>query len=166
MFAYCYNDPINWIDNGGEEAERIDLTEDGRDDSDLFPDHDGAGKPSQSSSQSQGGRISATASGSSSRWCPNPWGRTGSPAHSGLVSRVADYLSRWGYSVTVEKYFPTPSGEKTGRYADIYAQKGSTTFIVQVGRITGSGIPVARERRAIEDLVGIVGEYVFFIFYN
>jgi hypothetical protein len=53
------------------------------------------------------------------------------------------------------------------RYPDFVMERNRKTVAIQVGRTTKSGMPVARERRALNDLRG-TGEFdhVFFVEYT
>ena len=57
-------------------------------------------------------------------------------------------------SVTYEYKVDTSGGYKNTRYVDVYATNGYDSIGVQVGRMTSGGQPVARERRALADLIG------------
>lgn len=85
---------------------------------------------------------------------PNPNGRKGCQAHQDKIEEIKQDLIGRGYEVKTEKYVPTPGGYKNSRFIDIYAKKGSDEIAIQVGRMTKSGLPVARERRALADLMG------------
>ena len=58
-----------------------------------------------------------------------------------------------GYDVSYEYRVDTTGGYKNTRYVDVYATNGNDSIGVQVGRMTASGQPVARERRALSDLI-------------
>lgn len=78
-------------------------------------------------------------------------------------------VSDYNYTVRAEYYINTiQNGYKTTRFGDlgIYPNEaGGNVSIFQVGRVTGSGLAVARERRAISDIES-KGYYVIFIPYN
>jgi hypothetical protein len=96
------------------------------------------------------------------------FGRLGGPAHRGAISRISRILQEDGYSVTPEKYIPTPNGSKGYRFADVYAENKSTGEVrmYQVGRTNANGTPVAREVRALDDIQGSTGIRPQFIDYN
>lgn len=66
---------------------------------------------------------------------------------------------------THEYAVDTTGGYKNTRYLDIYASNGTESFGVQIGRVTKGGYPVARERRAILDIMR-AGIKVWFDAYN
>jgi len=96
--------------------------------------------------------------------CPNPNGKKGSQAHQDTVQEVGNDLQNRGYDVKYEYRVDTTGGYKNTRYVDVYATNGSDSIGVQVGRMTTSGQPVARERRALADLIG-AGMNVIFMRY-
>lgn len=107
--------------------------------------------------------IKGAASGLKSM--PNPWGKRGSPNH---VARVDEAETRlvgdgWstfaGGSLRERKY--------GSRYPDLVMNRGDQWIAVQVGRTTKGGIPVARERRAMDDLRSTGAfDHVFFLRYK
>ena len=97
--------------------------------------------------------------------CTNPNGKKGGAAHQGKINEVGETLETNGYAVTYERRVDTTGGYKNVRYGDIYASNGTRSFIVQVGRMTSGGLPVARERRAMLDFLR-AGFDVFFVPYN
>lgn len=86
--------------------------------------------------------------------CPNPNGKKGSQAHQNKIQEIGGDLENRGYSVTYEYKVDTSGGYKNTRYVDVYATNGYDSIGVQVGRMTSGGQPVARERRALADLIG------------
>jgi hypothetical protein len=93
---------------------------------------------------------------------PNPDGRRGGPAHqAGVAEAIADLTQKYIDDPTVkvgtEVKVDTPDGEKKTRYLDVGVTGGDPVRIVegvQVGKQTQAGIPVARERRALSDILG------------
>ncbi len=85
---------------------------------------------------------------------PNPYGKNGGPLHQGKIREVAENLQKQGYDVTFEKRVETPGGTKSVRYGDILATDPNTgeQWIIQVGKQTKAGNPIARESKAIKDL--------------
>ena len=97
--------------------------------------------------------------------CPNPYGRNGGPEHRNKINEIGNDLTNRGYNVTYEAETKTPGGYKDIRFVDIYATNANETLIIQVGRKTKGGLPVIRERRALDDLIS-AGYYAYFIFYK
>lgn len=85
--------------------------------------------------------------------CNNPYGKKGGEAHQSTIAVIKGDLVSRGYSVVEEYRVETSGGYKNTRYLDIYATNGYNSFGVQVGVTTRSGIPVARERQALSDLI-------------
>lgn len=85
--------------------------------------------------------------------CPNPNGKKGSLEHQNKVKEIGADLESRGYTVTYEYKVETPGGAKNVRYLDIHATNGSDSIGIQVGRMTGKGLPVSRERKAMLDLI-------------
>ena len=96
--------------------------------------------------------------------CRNPYGKKGGPKHQSKIDEIAKDLVNRGYDVDLEHMVRTPGGYKGTRYADIFATNGYDSFAIQVGKLTGSGIPVIRERRALADLIS-AGINVIFVTY-
>ena len=86
--------------------------------------------------------------------CPNPNGKKGSQAHQDTIQEIGNDLKSQGYDVKYEYRVDTTGGYKNTRYVDVYATNGTDSIGIQVGRMTASGQPVARERRALADLIG------------
>ena len=86
--------------------------------------------------------------------CPNPNGKKGSQAHQDTIQEIGNDLKSRGYDVKYEYRVDTTGGYKNTRYVDVYATNGTDSIGIQVGRMTASGQPVARERRALADLIG------------
>jgi len=77
-------------------------------------------------------------------------GRRGSPAHVNRIREAEERLSAKGW-----KRVAGGAGKERRlgrRYPDLVMRKGDRTIALQVGRVTQAGQPIARERRAIEDL--------------
>lgn len=103
------------------------------------------------------------------RAVPNPHGRVGGPAHQGKVQEVAAGVEGRGLEASRELKVSTPGGEKGTRYVDVAGKNPQTGEVVemhQVGRQTGSGQPVARERRAMDDIENATGKRPEFHPYN
>ncbi|CAA9203029.1 hypothetical protein FLACOL7796_04575 [Flavobacterium collinsii] len=83
---------------------------------------------------------------------PNPNGKNGGQKHQEKINEYGKKLEQKGYEVTKERRVNTEGGHKNTRYTDITAKKDGKTVNVQVGKQNKNGTPVARERRAIEDI--------------
>lgn len=96
------------------------------------------------------------------------FGRLGGPAHRAAIGRISRLLEESGYSVSQEKYIPTPNGAKGYRFADVYGKNDSTGEVrmYQVGRTNANGTPVSREVQAMDDIEGSTGIRPQFIDYN
>jgi hypothetical protein len=96
------------------------------------------------------------------------FGRLGGPAHRAAIGRISRLLEESGYSVTQEKYIPTPNGAKGYRFSDVYGKNDSTGEVrmYQVGRTNANGSPVSREVQAMDDIQGATGLRPQFIDYN
>jgi RHS repeat-associated protein len=91
--------------------------------------------------------------------CPSPNGRKGNQPHQdGVDEAVAELEAKYSSdpNIHVEKEFhvPTPDGEKKRRFVDAAAVDGDGNLVegTQVGKRNKNGEPVARERRAIDDV--------------
>ena len=74
-----------------------------------------------------------------------------------------------GYDIKKESYVDTTGGYKSKRYIDIGVVDDEKNVIIgyQVGVGTKSGLPVAREVRALEDIAKSIGEgKVIFVTYK
>jgi RHS repeat-associated protein len=104
------------------------------------------------------------------RKVPNPFGKLGSPAHRAKVAERAAELRREGYDITggggllPESAVETLTGR---RFPDISAT-GPTgeLYFENVGRRTRAGDPVARERRALDDIEAATGRRPTFTPYD
>ena len=85
--------------------------------------------------------------------CSNPYGKKGGEAHQSTIAAIKSDLTSRGYSVVEEYRVDTSGGHKNTRYLDLYATNGYDSFGIQVGRMTHSGFPIARERRALSDII-------------
>jgi hypothetical protein len=117
----------------------------------------------------EGIEVTEDVTGTVAKKIPNPNGKKGGPLHQGEITETINTLKNNGYSsIKKERYVPTPNGSKRGRFADIYAidPNGESVFF-QVGKQNKSGLPVKREREAIEDLYQVYPEaQYYFIPYN
>ncbi|WP_310035449.1 hypothetical protein, partial [Caulobacter rhizosphaerae] len=99
--------------------------------------------------------ANGTGAASNTKFVPNPHGKLGGPAHQAKVAEItADIRSR-GLSPEPELRIPTPGGNKGTRYVDVVARDPATGKIVeyhQVGKQTKAQLPIARERRALDDI--------------
>ena len=94
---------------------------------------------------------------------PNPYGSRGGPAHQNTVERRINELKAGGHQHVGggelrEEEVKTPEGAKSSRRPDIttLAPDGSA-YRENVGRSTASGAPVARERKALDDIEAQTG---------
>ena len=100
---------------------------------------------------------------------PNPYGKKGGPAHQGKVDDVVKDMEKRGLDTGTELKVKTPDGEKGSRYVDAYGKDPKTGKVVethQVGKQTKKGEPIARERRALDDIEGATGKRPDFHPYN
>lgn len=98
--------------------------------------------------------------------CPNPNGKKGGPAHQSTIDKEAQKLKAAGYSdISFENRIDITGGYKSKRFTDLMGTKGNKEIHIQVGKATKAGIPVARERRALEDLLK-AGIDAIFVPYN
>ena len=97
--------------------------------------------------------------------CTNPNGKKGGAAHQNTIKKETQKLESAGYKTHTENMVNTPGGYKSKRFTDIMGKKGNKEIHIQVGKATKSGMPVARERRALEDLFN-AGKDVIFVPYN
>ncbi len=80
----------------------------------------------------------------------NPGGRHGGPAHREVISDVEKRLRDKGWKTISGGSLP--ERKHGSRYPDLVLEKDGKTIALQIGRVTKSGIPVAREKRALADL--------------
>lgn len=104
------------------------------------------------------------------RSCPNPNGRKEYEAHQNTIEEVKAAASEYsksvhGLTVETEMQVCTPGGYKERRYPDVSITVNGKALHIQVGVSTKGGLPVARERRAIEDLIN-AGFMVLFVPYK
>jgi RHS repeat-associated protein len=113
--------------------------------------------------------ANGTGAASNTKFVPNPYGKLGGPAHQAKVAEItADIRSR-GLSPEPELRIPTPGGTKGTRYVDVVARDPSTGKIVeyhQVGKQTKAQLPIARERRALDDIENAINIRPQFHAYN
>lgn len=96
--------------------------------------------------------------------CPSPNGRRGGQAHQDTVRRRADELAREGHTVTHgggrrrEESIDTTGGTLSRRHPDITTRAPDGTLHREnVGRSRSDGTPIARERRALDDIERATG---------
>ena len=101
---------------------------------------------------------------------PNPGGRRGGEPHR---DKVEDELAGWkanGWSLVAggprgERKVDLPNGR--WRFPDLWLEKHGLYIAIQVGRSTRAGLPVAREVRAMTDLIdSTVFDDVIFVPYR
>jgi RHS repeat-associated protein len=85
---------------------------------------------------------------------PNPFGRRGGVLHQARVAQVEAQVEAKGLRAIREFKIDTPGGAKSARYVDVAGvdADGNVVELHQVGRATGGGQPVSRERQAIDDI--------------
>lgn len=102
-------------------------------------------------------RVAAETEGAS-RFVPNPGGRLGDNLTKGRTAEAIKDLEQRGLRPDTEVQFRPPGqkkGVKGSRFADVVGRDpktGEIKEIVQIGRTTKAGEPIARERRAIDDI--------------
>jgi hypothetical protein len=86
---------------------------------------------------------------------PSPNGRKGGPEHQAATSEVIADIRTRGRTAKPEFRVDTPGGMKPYRFMDVAALdvEGNPVEFWQVGRVTLEGMPVARERYAIGDVL-------------
>jgi RHS repeat-associated protein len=84
----------------------------------------------------------------------NPFGKKGGPLHQAKVAQVEAEVEARGLKAVRELKVDTPSGSKSARYVDVAGvdANGNVVEMHQVGRQTGGGQPVSRERQALDDI--------------
>jgi hypothetical protein len=89
---------------------------------------------------------------------PNPHGSRGGPAHKEAVKQRIKDLEADGHEHLAggsksEETIPIHGGSKSSRRPDITTRKpDGSIYHENVGRSTARGEPVARERRALDDI--------------
>lgn len=97
--------------------------------------------------------------------CNNPDGRHGGSAHRSKVNEVKADLQKKGWKVSANES-RVDVGNGRYRYPDIIAKKNGVTRYYQIGKVTKSGVPIAREVRALRDLGNAGNVKTYFIRYN
>ncbi|WP_115968427.1 DUF6443 domain-containing protein [Chryseobacterium pennae] len=100
---------------------------------------------------------------------PNPYGKTGGPAHKAAVKEAEEELKDAGFtSIKKEVMVRTPDGTKTKRFVDVEGTNPTTGEVkqIQVGKQTQKGKPISRERKALDDIEGATGVRPEFKPYN
>lgn len=103
------------------------------------------------------------------KFVPNPFGKRGGQAHQDKVAEAMEQLKSNGFEdIRTERTIYTPNGEKTKRAVDVRGINPTTGEVkyVQVGRQNKNETPVARERRALDDIEKATGQRPIFIPYN
>jgi len=94
---------------------------------------------------------------------PNPFGSRGGPAHANRIGRRIEELKNVGHKHIgggdlPEESVPTPGGDKSSRRPDITTEApDGSIYRENVGRSTSDSSPIARERRALDDLQSATG---------
>ncbi|HYO55968.1 hypothetical protein [Archangium sp.] len=92
---------------------------------------------------------------------PNPNGRKGGTEHQAKVKEVEADIKARGLNVRKEHMVPMPEGTKSKRFVDVVGVDPSTGDVKemhQVGRQTKDAQPVARERKALDDIQKATGD--------
>ncbi|TLX25400.1 RHS repeat-associated core domain-containing protein [Chryseobacterium indologenes] len=100
---------------------------------------------------------------------PNPYGKTGGPAHKAAVKEAEEQLVKDGFTeIDHEVMVKTPNGNKSKRFIDVQGTNPTTKEIkqIQVGKQTQKGKPISRERKALDDIEKATGVRPEFKPYN
>jgi len=103
------------------------------------------------------------------KFVPNPFGRRGGQAHQDKVAEAIKQLSSDGFKeIITEQTIKTLGGEKSRRAVDVRGINPTTGEVkdIQVGRQNKNGTPVAREKRALDDIEKATGQRPIFRPYN
>ena len=169
-YTYTMNDPVNRIDPDGQAcvpcvvvaaviiADKVygayDAVQTVKGVADGTIDPADA-ITSQATSQAAG-LIAGPAGRFVAKKAPNPFGKKGGPKHQQKTQDVVDDIESRGLAAETELKINTPDGEKNHRFVDAVGRDPNTGEVVemhQVGRTNPSrGDPVARERRAMDDI--------------
>jgi RHS repeat-associated protein len=163
LYAYVGNDPLNMVDPTGKAAVvLIPVCASGACKAIALATAAGIaakiGITLANEAKSDEGRKSSS---------PNPHGSRGSPEHQEKVQErikdlVADGHTHVAGGDKTEETVDTPGGHKETRRPDITTVRpDGETHREQVGRATKSGEPVAREKRALDDIRGSTGQCDF-----
>lgn len=110
----------------------------------------------------RGSTLTAAKAADDVRLVPNPWGRLGSPAHRARITEAESRLAGRGWNTVAGGSLP--ERRFGSRFPDLVMERDGRLIAFQVGRTTGSGLPIARERRALADLrASGEFEHVFFL---
>ena len=96
---------------------------------------------------------------------PISGGRHGGTLHKAMVNAVKLFFNAMGFNVSDCEHRVTYDDSGKYRYPDVTAKRGDETVYIQVGKTTSKGDPIAREQRAIDDLLK-TGCSVFFYPYD
>lgn len=113
--------------------------------------------------------VEKTTEKSSDKKVPNPNGKNGGEAHQKTIDKQEAKMKKEGFTETKrEVKVNTPNGEKSKRYIDLEGKNPKTGEVrqIQVGKQNKNGTPVARERRAIDDIKEATGVKPVFVPYN
>lgn len=106
---------------------------------------------------------------SSEKKVPNPNGKNGGEAHQKTIDKQEAKMKKEGFTETKREIkVDTPKGEKSKRYIDLQGKNPKTGEVkqVQVGKQNLNKTPVARERRALDDIEQATGKRPEFVPYN
>jgi hypothetical protein len=100
---------------------------------------------------------------------PSPNGKNGGPAHQETINKEEAKMKKEGFTQTErEVLVKTPGGNKGKRYIDLKGTNPKTGEAkeVQVGKQNKDGTPVARERKALDDIEKATKKRPVFVPYN
>ncbi|UFP94202.1 RHS repeat-associated core domain-containing protein [Gloeobacter morelensis] len=88
--------------------------------------------------------------------CPNPFGKLGDPVTQKTANSVISDLQARGFT-RVRQEVPFAKGPfgTRNRFVDIIGTNPATgeSLLIQIGKVTKRGVPVIRERRALDDII-------------
>ncbi len=88
---------------------------------------------------------------------PNPWGSRGSPPHQALAEEIAGDVPARGLMPAREYPITNFEGDIVRRVDMAGLRNGVPEEFHQVGLVTQSGFPIAREWDALVDIYGLTG---------
>jgi RHS repeat-associated protein len=102
-----------------------------------------------------------------SKKVPNPNGKKGGEKHQKKVEEVEKNIASRGLTPKREHMIKTPGGNKSKRFVDVVAMKGKKVVEMhQVGKQNKNGMPVSRERKALNDIQKATGKRPTYHPYN
>lgn len=186
MFAYCGNNPVSRVDSDGEAFDTIvdvwslcasilDVVQNPYDPwawvglagdvvDVVVPFVSGAGELTRAAKVAKEATERVDDAHDVAKAVQsNLGGRHGGADHREIIEKIRDALSDYKVSDSEHRvYIP---GTDRYRYPDLTVTVGDTEIYIQVGKQTKSGLPVAREFRAMGDLA-LTGKWVIYVPYN